>query len=387
MGRIFRVLSYIIKLFTAYVCALFMKLFDPSMRNVWIISERGDDARDNGYFFYKYMTENHPETKVFYVINKNSVDAEKIRPQDRIATNSYKHFVFFALCRVRLSSHAWGGDIPVSGYYQKLGFYKHTKKKVVFLQHGITKDFLPNLCYPVIRPDVFICGAEPEWRYIHDNFKHPEGVVRYTGFARYDSLNDFSTVDQILVMPTFRKYLQGSDADAFLREEYYVKWQSFLDSPNVIELLNKNHLNMVFYPHYEMQKYVGLFHSSSDRVTIADFNHFDVQTLLKESKLMITDFSSVFFDFSYMKKPTLFYQFDRDRYIKEHYDFTKGYFDYDTMAPGKIVFDEENLIDELKRSVENGFQMEDEHLKRRNSFFAKSDICNCDRIFEAIVGL
>ena len=387
MGKVFRVSAFLIKLFTAYIVAFVIKLFKPSMRGIWLISERGDDARDNGYFFYKYMVEKHPEKRFYYVIKKSSVDAEKIREQDLIAFNSFRHFIYFALCKVRISSHALGGDVPYIDYYRKFGFDKRTKKKVIFLQHGIIKDFLPALCYPNIRPDLFVCGAEPEWRYIHDNFNYPEGIVQYTGLARYDSLNEFKTKNQILVMPTFRRYLQGLSAENFLREEYYTKWQSLLNSSQVIELLEKNGLDLIFYPHYEMQKYVDLFESRSDKVKIADFDHYDVQTLLKESKLMITDFSSVFFDFSYMRKPVIFYQFDRERYIKGHYDFTKGYFDYDVTAPGKAVFDENSLVKEFAKILDNDFKVEKEYTDRRDKFFTKSDRHNCDRIYEAIIGL
>lgn len=384
MLRIFRVLSYLIKLFAAYVCGAFVKLFNRSMRNVWIISERGTDARDNGYFFYKYLVEKHSEIKVYYVIKSSSADAGKIAPEHRIEPDSFKHFLIFALCKVRISSHAWGGDIPKADYYAKFGFYKKSRKKFVFLQHGITKDFLPGLCYPRVRPDIFVCGAEPEWEYVRDNFGHPDGVVQYTGLARYDSLCEFQTKNQILIMPTFRKYLQGLDAGAFGKEEYFKKWQELLEAPEIISLLEKNGLELIFYPHYEMQKYVGLFKSGSERVKIADFGHYDVQTLLKESKLLITDFSSVFFDFAYMRKPVLFYQFDRDRYISGHYDFTKGYFDYDTMAPGKVVFDKESLIASFSKILENGFSVEEEYKERRDRFFTKTDKLNCDRIFNEV---
>ena len=387
MKKFFRVFIFLIKLIIAYIFAFFIKIFSPTMRNVWVLSERGDDARDNGYFFYKYLIEKHPEIKVYYAIKKSAVDAKRIRQQDLLNYNSFKHFVFFALCTVCISSHASGGDIPYVDYYRKFIFSKRSKKKEIFLQHGIIKDYLPSLCYPKIRPNLFVCGAEPEWRYIHDNFNHPEGVVQYTGLARYDSLNEFKTKNQILVMPTFRKYLQGLDSEDFLQEEYYIKWQSLLSSPQIVELLEKNELNLIFYPHYEMQKYVDLFKSGSDRIKIADFNHYDVQTLLKESKLMVTDFSSVFFDFSYMQKPVVFYQFDRERYIKEHYDFTKGYFDYDTMAPGRVMFNENGLITELSAIIENDFSVKKEYKDRVDQFFAKSDNHNCDRIFEAIINL
>ena len=387
MQKIFRVLGFLIKLCAAYIFGAFVKLFKPSMRGVWLISERGTDARDNGYFFYKYLVEKHPEVRVYYVIRESSADAGKIAPEHRIEPDSFKHFLIFAICKARISSHAWGGDIPKADYYAKFGFNKKSKKKFVFLQHGITKDYLPGLCYPRIRPSLFVCGAEPEFEYIKNEFHHPEGVVQYTGFARYDSLDEGNTKNQILVMPTFRKYLQGLGADGFGREEYYQKWQELLNSPRIIELLEQNGLELIFYPHYEMQKYVGMFSSSSERVKIADFGHYDVQTLLKDAKILVTDFSSVFFDFAYMRKPVLFYQFDRSRYIEGHYDFTKGYFDYDTMAPGKVIFDLEGLLCEIENSIKNGFCPDDVSMERRNRFFVKSDKKNCERIFDSIKNL
>lgn len=384
MGKIWRVTKYMLELVAAYICAFFIRLFRPSLRNVWIISERGNDARDNGYFFYRYMVEKHPEIQIYYIIKSSSADAERITSDDRVEPNSFQHFALFALSKVRISSHAWGGDVPEVDYYRKLGLYKLSRKKVIFLQHGITKDYQPSFCFPTFKPSLFICGAEPEYEYIKVNFGHPQGVVQYTGFARFDSLDDYQLNDQILFMPTFRKYLQGINEEKFLTEDYYNSWQAILNSPKIIDLLEHNDLQLVFYPHYEMQKYVHLFHSSSDRVIIADFDHYDVQTLLKESKLMVTDFSSVFFDFSYMRKPVIYYHFDRERYIKGHYDFTQGYFDYDTMAPGKVIFDENSLVDEIRNCIESNFSVGNEYSKRRDTFFTKSDQQNCERIFRAI---
>ena len=37
------------------------------------------------------------------------------------------------------------------------------------------------------------------------------------------------------------------------------------------------------------------------------------------------DYSSIAFDFAYMKKPLIYYQFDQDKYYTNH--FAKGYFD------------------------------------------------------------
>lgn len=58
-----------------------------------------------------------------------------------------------------------------------------------------------------------------------------------------------------------------------------------------------------------------LVYCLSKEIEIAKFKDYDVQQLLIELRILITDFSSVFFDFAYMKKPVIYYQFDRDKYI------------------------------------------------------------------------
>lgn len=385
--RLIRILLFFAELFLAYIVSLFIKAFNKNMRNVWIIAERGDDARDNGYFFYKYIRENHPEQNIYYVIKKSSADFKKVQKLGKtVEYNSFRHYVIYAASKVRLSSSMWGGDLPKASYFSKAKFLlKH--KKFVFLKHGIIKDFLPQHSSPFANPDIYICGAKPEYEFVKENFGHPEGVVKYTGLARFDNLNNIKTKNQILVMPTFRKWLQGRDNNEVKNSEYVLKWNAFLNDERVNKLLNDNNLELIFYPHYVMQPYVDLFYSKFDRVKIAKFKDYDVQQLLIESKLLITDFSSVFFDFGYMLKPVIYYHFDRERFIKEHYDFTKGYFSYDDNGFGKVVFDNDLLISETEKAVNSDFTLQKEYKDRIDKFFPLKDDKNCERIFKKILNI
>ena len=40
-------------------------------RDIWIVAENGDDAKDNGYAFFKYAMENKSKKDIYYVIQKN----------------------------------------------------------------------------------------------------------------------------------------------------------------------------------------------------------------------------------------------------------------------------------------------------------------------------
>lgn len=245
------------------------------------------------------------------------------------------------------------------------------------LQHGITQNYIEFMSKKIANLDLFICGAYPEYNYILNNYGYDENIVKYTGFARYDNLIN-EEKNQILVMPTFRKWLNYESN--FTQTEYFIKWNSLLNNNKLIKYLEDNNLTLIFYPHYEIQKNLHHFSSKSDKVIIADFNHFDVQQLLKESKMLITDYSSVFFDFGYMKKPVFYYQFDNKKFRQHHYQ--EGYFNYKTMGFGSINKKEDELINKIinYNSNENNF-------KRNLEFFQLYDKNNCNRIYKEIIKL
>ncbi len=342
----------------------------------WVIFERGVDARDNGYFFYKYVKENHPEQKVYYIIDKNSADYHKVA-EDAVAYGSIKNYWAIATGGKLISSH-YGTGIP---YMNKSTFdLCGLGKRYYFLQHGITKDKIPALFGNEISVRLFVCGAAPEHEYVKGTFGHPEGVVRYTGFARYDSLQEFKVKNQILLMPTWRKTLKGKEN--ITESVYFQQWQQLLLDERLEEFLHKNNTQLIFYPHFEIQKHIHCFRTKSPHITIADFASYDVQTLLKESKLLVTDYSSVYFDFAYMKKPVIYFQFDREEFFESHYQ--KGYFDYDTMGFGDVCISVDDVVDSILRSAQNEFVTEGVYADRTKSFFPLRDTNNCKRIYEII---
>ena len=113
---------------------------------------------------------------------------------------------------------------------------------------------------------------------------------------------------------------------------------------------------------------------------MADFANYDVQTLLKESNLLVTDYSSVFFDFAYMRKPVVYYHPDK---LPPHYD--EGGFFYDTMGFGEIEKEENALVDLLVGYMEKNCEMKEFYQNRANDFFAYADHKSCERIYESLL--
>jgi len=70
---------------------------------------------------------------------------------------------------------------------------------------------------------------------------------------------------------------------------------------------------------------------------------FDVYPALRHVDALVTDYSSVYFDYLLLDRPVLFYAYDRDSYEAE----SGLYFDYETATPGPIAADFEALLDAL----------------------------------------
>ena len=107
----------------------------------------------------------------------------------------------------------------------------------------------------------------------------------------------------------------------------------------------------------------------------------DYNKIFRESKLLITDYSSVLFDFAYLKKPEIYFQFDKEDYFKLNYGI--GNFSYEKNGFGDIVENIDDLIEKIEYYIKNDFKIENKYLKRINNTFMYFDKNNCKRIIDA----
>ena len=110
-------------------------------------------------------------------------------------------------------------------------------------------------------------------------------------------------------------------------------------------------------------------------------NDISYNEIFNHASLMITDYSSVAFDFAYLKKPLIYYHSDNDY----HFDVDKSYFKYDTMGFGPVCKTHDALKAEIINSIENKCQMEEKYIKRVDGFFKYIDKNNSERVIDAIL--
>ena len=370
----------------AYLVSL---LYKSKNKELILICEDENEARDNGYWLYKYIKEKYPDEKVLYAINPKSPDAKKISEYGEfIKYSSFKHWVYYLSAGINVSTQK--GGKPNSAVCYLLEVYGIIKNKRVFLQHGITISDAKWLYYSETKMDSFVCGAAPEYQEIKEKFGYPKGNVKYLGFPRFDNLHDVVVnKKQILVMPTWREWLslnttarkEFSEGNCFTDSEYFYKWNEFLNSEELIKYIEKMNINLVFYPHRHTQPYIESFQRKSKNIVFADWKNYAIQKLLIESALLITDYSSVFMDFSYMRKPSLYYQFDYQKFREGQY--AEGYFDYQN-GFGKVYSNLDELINAIKDSHNINFELEEKYKNKIDSFFPLYDKENSERNYRFV---
>lgn len=380
-------LLHIFKFLAACLACLFLR---GKHRDLWLICDTENEARDNGYWLFKYVREQHPEQEAVYAINRHSPDYARVAKLGAtVHYGSLKHWIYYLLASKNISSQKMGK--PNAAICYVLEVYGILRNVRVFLQHGIIMADLSYLYYPHTKMRLFVCSTYREWKYVNDNYGYPQGYVQQLGICRLDGLHDFQVKKgQVLIMPTWRMYIRNEIRSAnhekaleeFRATEYFQCWNALLNHKGLYELAEKWDLQIVFYPHREMQRFLDAFQISHPRVTVASWPQFDVQELLKSSACLITDFSSVALDFAYMKKPLLYYQFDTGKYRESHN--ASGDFDYETDGFGPLLHDADRVIERLGQLAERGFGNEEVYLKRHASYFDLWDRDNCRRNYEAI---
>lgn len=348
-------------------------------RDIWIVGERPYKAQDTGYYFFKYMRENHPNKEVYYVIESDSPEIKNIKPYGNILYyKSKKHIKYVLMANRIISSHHPDYLYPL----RTKKFLKKVKAKKIFIQHGVLGTKNIEHFYgkesPSFSTDLFLVSSDYEKSIVVNDFGYDPNEVMVTGLSRFDSLlkRDIVPKRQLLIIPTWREWLVRDDV--FLESEYFDRYKNLINNSTLHRLANNYNFKVIFCLHPNMQGFTKYFQDSP--VKVISQGEVDVQLLLKESAMMITDYSSVAFDFSFLNKPIIYYQFDRKRFIGKR----GSHLDLDNDLPGDIVYDLAEITKLTEEYARSNFKMKKEHQDRASKFLKYKDQQSSKRIYKAI---
>ncbi|SAL00358.1 glycosyltransferase, group 2 family protein [Caballeronia pedi] len=366
-------------------------------QDAWALMDRDVQADDNAEHLYRYLKKSRPEINSFFLLARSSHDWKRLKREGfrLVAFGGLRHKLLMLNCVHLVSSHIDRyvvNAVPVEAFGARL------KHRLTFLQHGVTKDDLSDWLNTK-EIDCFVTSAPREFDSIADagtRYKFSTREVVLTGFPRHDRLVHASVPQKILlVMPTWRQSLMGAAVPGTFRREvnrdfvestYFKEWNGLLGSNALSDLARVHGYRVVFYPHANVQPYGRLF-ELPDNVELLSHTDGSIQDVFQSAAMMITDYSSVAFEFGLMQRPIAYFQFDRSEIFAGSHTYQKGYFDYDADGFGPVCGQRVEVLDAVSAILEGGCRMSPEYRARAEAFLPLRDGRNCARTYEAIAAL
>ena len=211
-----------------------------------------------------------------------------------------------------------------------------------------------------------------------------DNIIVEKGYPRNDYLfnykkEDIDKIKKLLKLPKGKKVILYAPT---FRDNQHTSGVGYtynlgINFDKMQKELSKDYI-ILFRTHYFVS---NSFDFSKYEKFIYDVSYYDdINELYIISDLLITDYSSVFFDFANLKKPMIFYMYDLDDYKNNLRDF---YFDLNIL-PGPIVKQEDDLIKEIK-NIDNYDELyHDKYIKFNEKFNYLDDGKSTERVVEVI---
>lgn len=364
-------------------------------RPIWIVSDRMMAADDNGEVFFRYLsTRTDVPANVYFALSKKSSEYEGVKKYGKVVNyNGLYYKLLFLLSDKVISSEAT--DYTINPFKARLtDFVDLCRFDFVFLQHGIIKDDISGWLNRYSKNiKLFVTSTKPEYQSILDEaYGYDEKVVKLTGLPRFDILKN-SPKGKLILAPTWRDSLAGDINPVnghrmynpnFKRSAYYEFYQGLMSDERLGKALKKHKIKGELFLHPSFQNQIKDF-VATDWFDVMKMP-FDYPKAKREGNLLVTDYSSVAFDFAYLKKPVIYTHFDEDSFYKTHTG-GEGYFSYEDDGFGPVVYDYEATVSVIIEMIESGCVMKKQYEKRVEKFFYKFDTENSKRVYEAILSL
>ncbi len=363
---------------------------------IWLYSDLPGVACDNAY--YQFLNDIGKEDGIqrFYVVSdaKDPVSQPvvAVSPASVVKRGSSKHIELFFNAEKILTSFI-EEDVywPIDADSRKR-FRGMFNAEIVYLQHGVLHARLPWY-YSKYKTmiDKIVVSSSYEKNTLTERYDYLEKDIIPCGMSRLDRYDGMLTEKnsesteksgdresagkRVIFAPSWRSYLiitpsEGGDrepcAEKLTRSRYFEGIKEFLQSEKLLGLLRQNNIRLDYKLHPEFEKTYGTNMIVTDKGVISEVNgivDFSVYDAI------ITDFSSLLYDFVYQNKPVIYYVTDYD-------EFRCGMNHYRELevpvedGMGELALSVDEAVSSLKKVIDNDFEvLTDYREKYRNFFF------------------
>lgn len=350
-----KLINLVTKLLLGYPL-YFMSGFIHRKNNIWLFSSLTGAFKDNGSYLYQYVI-NNPQYEIIPIwisTNKESILMARHYGQAYLRW-SIKGLYYSLMAKVYISSggvqdinfftsrgaikvNLWHG-IPI----KKIGFDSENSKhfRKFFQQEN---DFFGNLWkkfrYPMvyIKYDLFLSPSQYVADYSFKSaFNLKDENIIFAQYPRVSFLQECEPIKEykqynkvFLYAPTWRdngnNFLEQAQIDFKKLNELMKQYNALF----LIKFHSNTKLNIDDIPNFDHLKFLS--------------NDIDPMQLLKSTDCLITDYSSIYFDYLILNRPIIYFAFDLDDYLKNNREM---YFQYNEILAGIQVRNFTELYQEI----------------------------------------
>lgn len=369
---------------------LYRKIFlKMKVKKDWIVYESffGKSYSDSPRYIYEYLAQHFPkEYKHVWVMKQ-----KKKLPYG--GTEVKRHSLRFLYYMARAGYFVFNGRQPL--YIQKregtvfLETWHGTPlKKLVFDMNEVT------MANPLYKADVYRQSRDWDYLIAPNQFSADifarcfmfENTMLHTGYPRNDILHSGQGAERIeeikseLGIPRNKKVILY--APTWRDNEFHKsggwKFSLKLDLEKMQQALDEEYV-ILLRTHYFVVDGLDLAPFRGFAYDVSKYD--DIARLYLISDILITDYSSVFFDYANLKRPMLFFAYD----IEKYRDVLRGfYIDMEKELPGPIVHTTEEVI----TKVQNLSDVIGQYQEKYNVFYEKycnwEDGDSTERVVQAV---
>ncbi|RIO09461.1 bifunctional glycosyltransferase/CDP-glycerol:glycerophosphate glycerophosphotransferase [Mammaliicoccus sciuri] len=357
----------------------------------------GKNYSDSPKAIFKYLMSEYPDdwNHVWILNDKNLVKDDPLFQKKNvkiISRFSWSYFYYVTISKYFILNMRQPKWLEKKKNQIILSTWHGTPlKKLVFDMENITsasKTYKRDFYMQSRNWDYLIAANKYSESIFERAFMFPTSKILTNGYPRNDILTNHSEqykeeIKKQLGLPLDKKVILY--APTWRDDEYHgvgkYKFTLNLDLQKLKENLGDEYI-VILRMHYFI----------SDNLDVSEFEGFvydyskynDINDLYIASDMLITDYSSVFFDYANLRRPILFYTYDFEKYKNELRGF---YINMEEDLPGPILYTTDEVIKSIKNIENVSKEFSEKYERFYDEFCILDDGQATKKTVEAVMGI
>ncbi|SDB88684.1 bifunctional glycosyltransferase/CDP-glycerol:glycerophosphate glycerophosphotransferase [Exiguobacterium indicum] len=317
----------------------------------------GRSYSDNPKALYLHLKEKHPELELVWIFAQEPSDEVKEACPNWVLRNSFTYYQYMA----RAKYWIFNTRQPLSLKKREETIYLQTWHGTPLKRLGLDMEDVHMAGTNAIRYKKNFYNQAQEWNYLispnaysSEIFKSAFGfqnTMLETGYPRNDLLyadNQAGLISEIktrLNIPVDKKIVLYAptwrDDEFIARGKYRFDLQLNL---NEMQARLGDEYVVLLRMHYLIAQNMDISGHEGFAYDVSSYG--DIAELYLISDILITDYSSVFFDYAHLQRPMIFFTYDLEKYASTLRGF---YFDFEEVVPGPLLKETDQVIDYIEQ--------------------------------------